>query len=264
MTRAAPSKPAASARPVFNASAKSAAPTPTSLERPLLSFHLPSELRCAVPLAPFRDLSDLELDALSDDKLVSYLAQARSLGHIDAARRALQILVYGHMDRIEARVRWKLGRKESQETVEKIAGEAFMSALFSMLSGASTGEFVSWLNTIVDRRIVDHLRKKRLETDPLAEEHLDDDVVGALPFDADMTGAIELQMIVDELRSELDEVHRLVVDLYCLEGHPAGDTADRINNTCPDLEPPMTENNVHAIASRFRRKLRERLADHSS
>jgi hypothetical protein len=42
-------------------------------------------------LAPFRKLSDLELDALTDDELVAYLVQARALGEIDCARTALQI-----------------------------------------------------------------------------------------------------------------------------------------------------------------------------
>jgi len=207
-------------------------------------------------LAPFRELSDLELGALTDDELVAYLAQARALGRIDAARLALQVLVFGHMDAIVYRVRQKV----PQEAVDKVAGEAFMSALLSMLSGNSKGEFLSWLHTIVDRRIADYHRAKRLQTQPLAEEHGDeDDVRGSVPSEPDATGAVHVQMLFDEMRGRLDESHRMVVDLYCLDGYPATETARRINHTCPGLDPPMSENNVHQIASRFRNELRARL-----
>ena len=41
-----------------------------------------------------------------------------------------------------------------------------------------------------------------------------------------------------------------------LAGYGAKETAERVNNSFPDLDPPMTEANVHQITSRFREDLR--------
>ncbi len=168
----------------------------------------------------------------------------------------MQILVYGHMDKIEFWVRQKV----PAEAVEKVAGEAFMSALISTLNGDAVGEFVNWLKRIVHRRIVDYHRANRVETQPLSEEHGDEEGVrGGLPFEADETAAIEFAALVDQLKSDLEPAHQLVVDLYCLDGYPATEVARQVNAIHPGLDQPMTENNVHAIASRFRRALRDAL-----
>lgn len=207
-------------------------------------------------MAPFRELSDLELDALSDEELLAYIARARALGELEAARLALRILVFGHIENVE----WRVRRKVPGDAVDKVVGEAFMSAFLATLSGQSVGEFVSWLNRIVDRRIADFHRSKRLETEPLAEEHAgEDDVRGGLPFEPDETAVVETMVIVDDLRAELSPTHRLVVDLYCIEGYPATEAAGLVNDNQPDLHPPMSENNVHQIARRFRQALRDAL-----
>ena len=46
------------------------------------------------------------------------------------------------------------------------------------------------------------------------------------------------------------------MDLFVIDGYDATETAEKVNNAFPDLNPPMSDQNVHQIASRFRRDLR--------
>ena len=55
--------------------------------------------------------------------------------------------------------------------------------------------------------------------------------------------------------------HRDVVELNVFEDLDATDTANRVNEAHPDLDPPMSETNVHKIVSRFRKCLREKLEE---
>jgi DNA-directed RNA polymerase specialized sigma24 family protein len=60
-------------------------------------------------------------------------------------------------------------------------------------------------------------------------------------------------------------VHRAVVDRYIFEDLSAEETAEVINDTFDDeLKRPMTTDNVHQIASRFRETLRRLLGEHET
>ena len=62
-----------------------------------------------------------------------------------------------------------------------------------------------------------------------------------------------------------NDVHRTVIDIYVFEDLGAEETAERINDTFGDeLDQPMTAENIHQIASRFRKKLREMLDEHDT
>ena len=55
--------------------------------------------------------------------------------------------------------------------------------------------------------------------------------------------------------------HRVVIELNVFEDLDATETAERVNDEFPDLDPPMSEANVHKIVSRFRKCIRGTLED---
>ena len=127
------------------------------------------------------------------------------------------------------------------------------------------GEFRVWLNRIIDRRgIADfhRAREDKPRVDPLPTEHQgEDDVWGEEPSDADEAGRVLVQSLSDECLEALSEAHRDVIELNVFQDLDATTTADRVNEQHPDLDPPMSEANVHKIVSRFRKCLTEKLGD---
>jgi RNA polymerase sigma factor (sigma-70 family) len=212
-----------------------------------------------VPDRPFRRLNDAQLQRLCDDELIVYVRGARAHGEGQAATEALQVLVVGYEEVAHTRVRLNL-RDAPGHVVEEIAERALISAITSAFDGASVGQFRSWLHTIIDRRIYDYLRTKRVREVPLAEEHADDpDVHGAVLEAPDETGEVLVQMLIDQALGELSEVHRAVVELRVFQSASAKETAQVVNRHFPDRQKPMSEDNVHQIATRFRRRMRELL-----
>ena len=65
--------------------------------------------------------------------------------------------------------------------------------------------------------------------------------------------------MIDQCLEGLSELHRDVVEHNVFEDLDANDTADQVNKDHPDLDPPMSQANVHKIVSRFRKCVRERL-----
>jgi DNA-directed RNA polymerase specialized sigma24 family protein len=213
-------------------------------------------------LAPFRKLTEFEIDALPDEEILEYIRGARRRGELEAASTALAILTYRHMSDIEARVR----RKAPAHLVEEIASTAFMAAIVAALRGPEIKiSFRAWLFTIVDRRgIADYFRKH--EDDPavglLPNEHDgDEDVWGEMMASAEETGYVGTMQIIERTLGELSTVHQAVVELHIFQAFSAKETAELVNER-PDAEAEgtaMTENNVNAIASRFRKRLRVNL-----
>lgn len=192
----------------------------------------------------FRELPDRELDRLSDDELIAYMRAAKAAGNDAAALAGLKHLVGGRWDDAFRRA----NRKLPFHAAEDVASEAIASAIKSAFDGESVGQFVRWLQTIVDRRVADHLRSRKPE-DPLPEEHEGEEGSwGAAGETPDETGAVEVQMIVDQVLDELSDVHRRAVELFVFERRPAAEAAE---------ETGLSEANVHQIGSRFRKRLRE-------
>ena len=205
-------------------------------------------------MPPFRHLSDLELQGLSDDALIDHVRRARDAGEFDAAKLALSVLVFGHMDTVERRVRLKV----PTHNVEFVASNAMISAISSAFNGQSAGEFHSWLHTIVDRRIADYHRRGRIDQVPLPDENVGDDAVwGQLPGVEDATGAIEVGNIVEELLAELSPVHREVVELAVFDQLSAADVSAALAARFPGEK--ISADNVYKIAQRFRDTLRHKL-----
>lgn len=202
----------------------------------------------------FDPLNDLQLDQLDDDALIAYIRRARDAGRPDAARLALRILVFGHMENVERRVRMKV----PGHAVDLVAGKAFESAFIAAFDGTSEGEFHKWLNTIVDRRIADYHRRKRPKEQPLNPTEEEGNERNQPTVEPD-TGAVEAQSAVDQAMAELNPVHQRVVDLYIFSDDEPGakQVAERVQS---ELDATMSEANVHQIARRFRVRLRELLS----
>jgi RNA polymerase sigma factor (sigma-70 family) len=187
----------------------------------------------------FRPLDEAALERLDDDALIEYMRAARTAGHTSAAH-ALAILVFGHWQNVERRMRMKIPAAH----VEDLTGDVVADAVASAFEGNSVGEFRSWLNTITQRAIADFYRRGpgRVKS---ADEAVPEPVADP------ETGEIEVRDAIERVMTTLRPDHRKVVDLVVFEGRPAADAAGAV--------PGMTEANVHQIASRFRKALRGEL-----
>jgi RNA polymerase sigma factor (sigma-70 family) len=203
-------------------------------------------------LPEFRELPAHRLTGLADEELVDYLRAARESGRHDAMRPAVAVLVHGYWDALVNRARLKV---RTDADAEEVAAEAVASAIASAFDGRSVGEFRSWLHTILSRRIADwwEAREQRLAKAPLPSEHLgDEEVWGREPSVGFEGDALHARESVRRALEELSDGHREVVRLYVLGPHDAAGTAARAG-------PGMSEANVHQIASRFQKRVRELL-----
>jgi len=199
----------------------------------------------------FRELQEQELTALDDDGLIAYIRNARAAGGGDAVTLALRILVFGYLSTVERRVALKV----PPEDVANVALDAMESAIRSAFDGESVGEFRSWMHTIVNRRIVDYWRspQRKLDTVPLPEEHEREDDQWGDVSSVEFEGvAVDAQKAIDTAYDELNAEHQRVIDLYVFDDRPAAEAAQEIGTS---------EQNVHQIASRYRRRVRELLDD---
>jgi DNA-directed RNA polymerase specialized sigma24 family protein len=180
----------------------------------------------------FRALGEIELARLEDDALIAYVRAARAAGD-GSARLALAVLVYGHWHNVARRVALKV----PPSFVEDVTSDVLVSAIQSAFDGVSEGEFAVWLRTITARRIADFHRRRAASTVPLDEVELE----------APEAGVVVLEDALERVLGRLSASHRRVVELVVFEGRPAS-AVDGLSAA-----------NVHQIASRFRRALREEL-----
>ena len=199
-----------------------------------------------------------QLDRLDSDELVAYIRDALAAGERRALEDGFAVLVFRH----ERDVKRRVAAKVPPADVEDVAQEALYSAIRSVLEGREIRSFRAVLNTIVSRRIADYTdrRASRPKAQPLAEEHLDaDEIWGEVPSEEDETGAVGVRDLIARVLERRNEVHRKVIDLYVFDDLSAEATAERIDKMFdghPDLPTPMTNDNVHQIAKRFREDLR--------
>ena len=203
-------------------------------------------------MTAFEELPEHQLSELSDEQLVDYLRAAREAGAPEAMKPALGVLVYGYWDVLVNRARLKLPPSD----VEDVASEAMFSAIASAFDGKSVGEFRAWLHTILSRRIADHLeaRKRKPQTEKLATEHAgDDEVWGDEPSEEFSGEALHAAECIKQAYREVEnDAHRRAIDLHIFGPLSASQAAAEIGDG-------MREDNVHQIASRFLKRVRELL-----
>ncbi len=209
----------------------------------------------------FNCLSESELQKLSSDELIKYIRRATDAGRADCAQSALAILCYRHFDDVKRRIALRVPAAE----VEDQAMTVMLAAIKSAFDGTSVGEFVNWLNRIVARRGIADFHRDR-EDDPAVgplptENQGEDDVWGEEPSESDEAGRVVVQSVIDECLEGLSDSHRDVIELNVFQDLSAKDTAARVNEQHPDLETPMSDQNVHKIVSRFRDCVTAKLHD---
>lgn len=203
----------------------------------------------------FREKKDFELDRLSDEELIAYVVAAREAGRLDAARVGLSIFAHRRFDDL---VRRALVRVPTRQDAEDLAGQTLEGVFKAAFKGEAVGEAVNFMYTILARRIADFTDKRKgRETEPLPEDMDDEERKRRdAAISPDETGKVDLADVLERLWKLLSPLHQKVVDDYVFDGYDAKETAERVNIQLPDLDKPMTDQNVHKIASRFREDLR--------
>lgn len=199
---------------------------------------------------PFRPLTNAELDALDDERLIAYIRAAHRVGQPARGHQALGVLIYSRWHNVERRVALKIPPADVEDVTSDIVTKAFESAF----DGQSVGEFVNWLNTITQRRIADYYRRGhgKIKTVPIGPA--DDDRPAAVdPADPGYGDYVEVAAVVDGVMAALSPDHRQVVELIIFEARSAREAVDAV--------PGMTEANAYQVVSRFRHDLRAALDD---
>jgi len=202
-----------------------------------------------------------DLGDLSDEELIAYAVAAREASDIDAMREGLGVLNFRRFDDLVRRALIKIPPKDAED----VASQTMNEAVLSRFQGTSVGEFMNLVNRILQRRIADYYGKKERTLDqvPLPEENTEDDEVhgSTAAISPDETTGIGAQDVIDRQFETLSDEHRLVIERYILEDLAAEDAAAKVNEEFADLDPPMSVDNVHKIASRFRKDLRKALEE---
>lgn len=218
----------------------------------------------------FRELNDAQLAELPDEKLVEYIVGARRAGRLEEAVKAAEILAFTYQERILAYVGVRVrnrGEVVVNEVTETILTDAIVSA--GKFEGSSIGEFRGWIFRIASNKINDYLRgvyrrKDKAEEVPVerkGEDGGEREYTEGDPFDA-VDDLNELTGVFNEAYGELNHVHQEVIKLLHFRDLPHKEIAVEISRQFGDeLNDPMTEQNVNQINSRFRKRLRELLAD---
>lgn len=196
----------------------------------------------------FRELSEHELALRTDDELIEYIRGARADRRLATGTLALRILVFGYWDTLVARA----GLKLPASAAEDVAAIALESAIKSAFDGESVGEFRSWMHTILARRISEHYRSRegKPKLVPLISENAgDEEVWGEEPSaDAPDGTVVDLRNAIEQAYTELSPTHQAVVDLYVFSEYSAAETT---------AQTAESENNVHQVGSRFRKRVKE-------
>ncbi|HJA62412.1 MAG TPA: RNA polymerase sigma factor [Candidatus Brevibacterium intestinavium] len=106
-------------------------------------------------------------------------------------------------------------------SVDDVAQESLISIVESIDSYRGGSRFSSWAHTIVQRRVVDYLRRQR-ESTPLDDEHSPT---------VRMSSMIATQATVREALERLPEIYRVPVVLRDIEGLPYAEVARRLDRS---------------------------------
>lgn len=212
---------------------------------------------------PFERRLHTELDRLDDEGLIAYAVAAREANDPEAMGDALAVVGNRRQRDLIRRALMKVPEADAED----VAMQALGDALLARFEGTSVGEFVNLVHTVLSRRIADYHDKvdRSVDTTELPEEHRDDEDESRHRRDAGVSqaevGRVDAQDVVDQALAGLSAQHRRTAELYVFDDLSAQDAADQVNQEFPDSNPQMSVDNVHKIASRFRKHLRKLLDD---
>lgn len=203
---------------------------------------------------------------------MAYVVEARSEGATDEYESALAVLVFRWEGIFHRRALGRIGQycKDSgylsaASEAEEIVLETFKGIFQGVdrFEGAAAGQFHKWVQTILDRRVVDWFRSKSNDPKVISydgsrnqdgEEVGMYEIVGDGEVDVEMT--VELRILWDEAIAAESERDAMVVGLKA-EGFPSAEVAAIIEEEGLDGGEGMSTDNVDTIYSRFKKKNRE-------
>lgn len=213
-------------------------------------------------MAPFRQLDEARLAELDEAALIEYLLDARAAGDEDQADLALKMFAFGMEDALRGFVRSRLN-SHGDAVIEEVAERALEDAIQSIptLRGSTREEARGFVFRIARFRIADFLRRGRLNTTSIDDDDRPDSPRRQERLSVgDESDVVDTTLLLDQLLNELREDHRAVVELFVLSGYSARETVDQVRSRFEGrFNDSMSEQNVHQIASRFRKDLRARL-----
>lgn len=211
----------------------------------------------------YKRKTESELDRLGNDALLDWIVLARDSGDEEGARKACGLLAFRHEDRIVGKVLAKVNPRFADE----VTMEVMESVVRSAFDGKFMGQFGSWLNTIIKRRIADfHAKQQRtLQAGPLPDEHeAEEDFWGKGGREDDNLDLVAYKELAERLRCERPNlVHRLVIQLYgpVELGYFELDAASTKAEVDKMADEPITESNIHQIWRRFKKDFMDALGD---
>jgi DNA-directed RNA polymerase specialized sigma24 family protein len=201
----------------------------------------------------YRELSDFEIDRLTDERLLAYIADCREAEATEAAMTGVRHLIFRHLDTVKLRV----AKKVPANLVEDVAHDALVEAISSAFDGRTIKEFWKWLGVIVQRTVADFWRGakgRQLKLDREGEiGHRVDDDGDDLPDAVGEEGGYgwaELQQVIDSVMAERSELHQQVIDMLVWGGYSAKEVTGTTG---------VSEANGYQIVRRFRVDLRAAL-----
>jgi DNA-directed RNA polymerase specialized sigma24 family protein len=213
----------------------------------------------------FRPKNESELDQLDDDDLVNYVVSAREAGETDEFVRATGILVFR---RYEAMLGYTMKHEKITRIVdaEDIVGQAIAHAINPTFSGGSAGEFFSRVWTILDRRIIDFLRKQGRSPQTSSLDSYDDgkpDPYVVTPAGGgDFVDGFVLREEWGKVIADMSPRNVEIVRLRA-QGYSAKEVIELMQNDGIDGADELTVANVNQVYSRFKRDSRDSLAGDS-
>ena len=212
-------------------------------------------------MSSFRRLDETRLAQLDDAALIEYVLNARTATDEDAALLGLRIFSFGMEEPIRAFVRTRLA-SQGEVVVEEVVERTLEGALSSIgsLVGCTPQQARAFVFRIARRRIADFHRRERPPVRSLDDQETEStEAPDSLRTDGEAAW-VDASLLIGGLLSSLRDDHRAVVELNVLSGYSARETVDLIRSRVGGRDDDtMTEQNVHQIASRFRRDLRAQL-----
>ncbi|WP_430303777.1 RNA polymerase sigma factor [Splendidivirga corallicola] len=130
------------------------------------------------------------------------------------------------------------------EDAEDILQESFVSAFRNLHTYRGESSFGAWLKKVVVNRAINHVKKKRLEIQPMTANFEYED-------ESDYNTNEDLSWNIEQIKSavqELPQGYRIVFSLYLLEGYDHGEIAGILN---------ISESTSKSQYNRAKKKLKE-------
>ena len=203
---------------------------------------------------------------------MAYVVEARDLAETPEYRAALAVLIFKwegiFFNRARRRIEascTRAGTTSVDEEAADIVAEAFKDVFGSVerFEGAVAPQFHKFVQTIVDRRVIDWFRARdgapRIEAydGTVSEVSEERGLYEVVPdHGTDIEKAVELRLLWERALEDESERDAFIVGLKA-EGYSAQEVVTMVEDEGLDRGEGITTDNVDTIYSRFKKKNRE-------